>query len=97
MERLSELPNGPDEAGHLVGNGDSRLVVTATLLDIKGPEAESIRIGFGLSSPQHGTGTVNQQHAKIDVTLFADPTESPPAAAGMFARREAEIAGKVAA
>ena len=95
LERLSELPNGPDDAGHFVGHGNGGLVVTAAALDIESPEAETVGIGFGLCSPQHGARTVDEQHSEIDVAARADSAQLPPSAAGMFAGCQTQIAGEV--
>ena len=40
---------------------------------------------------------MDEQHAKVDVALFADPAQASAPAAGMFARGKAQIGRKVAA
>jgi hypothetical protein len=84
LERFSELPNGPGDAGHLVGHGGCCLVVTATRLEIEGPTAEAVGIGLGLSALQDSAGAVDEQHPEVNIALFADSAQTPPPTAGAF-------------
>ena len=45
---------------------------------------------------QHGAGTVDEEHAQVDVAALGHAAEASNLAAGMFARGEAERAGEVA-
>ena len=50
-----------------------------------------------LGTAQHGAGTVDQQHAQIDIAALGHATESARGAAGVLARRESEGTGEVTA
>jgi hypothetical protein len=71
--------------------------MTAAALDLQSPTAEPVGIGLGLSTLQNSAGAVDEQHPKIDIALFADPSQAPASPAGMFAGGEAQIGGEVAA
>ena len=90
IERALILPGGPDDARQLVGEGDSRLVVTATALGMDCPAAQAIRIS---SAPcgaergvEHGPGAVDQQCAQVDVAALADAPEPAALAGGVLPR-----------
>src|SRR2546430_12816360 len=44
---------------------------------------------------QHRTRPVDEQHPQVGIALLADRAEVPALSRGMFARREAEVAGEV--
>src|SRR5207245_11020170 len=91
------LPDSPDDAGQLVGEGDGGLVVTAQALDLKGPGTQAIRVGPRRGPPENGAGAVSEEHAEIDVTALADGSEPADETTGVLARCQAEVAGEVTA
>src|SRR6266704_471848 len=48
------LPDSPDDAGELVGEGDGGLVVTAEFLEMQGPDAQTVGGSTLLGSPEDG-------------------------------------------
>src|SRR6266704_2174991 len=91
------LPDGPDDAGELVGEGDGGLVVTAEFLEMQGPDAQTVGGSTLLGSPEDGACAVDEEHAKVDVAALADGTEAADETAGAFTRGQPEVAGEVTA
>src|SRR5881628_3813959 len=59
------LPDGPDDAGQLVGEGDGSLVVTAEFLEVQSPGAQTVGGGALLGGPENGTCAVDEEHAEV--------------------------------
>src|SRR5712691_7898090 len=70
------LPDGPDDAGQLVGKGDGGLVVTAQAMDLQGPGTQAVGIAPRLGLPEDGAGAVSEKHAEVDVAALADGPEA---------------------
>jgi hypothetical protein len=81
-------PGRPDDARQLVGERDGRLVVAACSCTIERPGAEAIVLAvcLFLRMQQHGTGTVDEQHADVGITALADRAELPPKTARRLPR-----------
>jgi len=90
-------PYRPGNARELVGERHGGLVVTAQPFELQGPAAEPVggRGRLRLGVPEHRACPVNQEHAQIGVTALTDGAEAPPRARGVFAWREAQVAGEV--
>src|SRR5688572_30040494 len=91
------LPDGPDDAGQLVGESNGRLVVAAELLEVQSPGAQAVGGATLLGGPEDGASAVDEKHAEIDVAALADGAEAADETAGALAGRQAQVAGEVAA
>src|SRR5258705_215295 len=89
------LPDGPDDAGQLVGEGDGGLVVAAELLEMQSPGAQTVGGATLLGGPEDGPRAVDEKHAEVDVAALADGAEAADETAGALAGRQPEVAGEV--
>lgn len=55
------MSDGPDHAGHLVGECDGGLVVTAGPFSLEGPGAKRIEMRHSLAVQQCGSGAVDDE------------------------------------
>ena len=95
-------PNGPADAGQLVRQRDSGLVVFDASLQLQSPllrttqpcridPVQLFRVG------QHGTHTVDQQGSQVDIAALGDTTEITPETAARSPGRDTEPGRKVSA
>lgn len=91
------LPQGPGDAGHLVGKSDGGVVVSSELLGTQCPDSESIGLAVSFGGPEDGTSSVNEEHAEVSVSPLADGSDAPFESGGSFSGSEPEIAGEVTA
>src|SRR5262245_14680555 len=91
------LPDGPDDAGELVGEGDSSLVVAAERLEMESPGAQTVGGATLAGSPENGACAMNEQHTEVDVAALADGAETADETAGAHAGRQSQVAGEVTA
>ena len=91
------LPDSPDNAGQLVGEGDGGFVVTAEFLEMQGPDAQTVWGGALLGGPEDGACAVDEEHAQVDVAALADGAEAADETAGVLTRGQPQIAGEVTA
>jgi len=95
LEDLLLLPDDPSDASEFVGHGDGSFVVPSEALYLKSPGTESVGVLLGLGGPEDGSSTMDEEHAQIGVSAFADATESAHGPTGSLSRSEADIAGEV--
>lgn len=88
-------PHGPHDSGEVVRHGHGGDIPPTPQLGLHRPLLQRRGPSRRLRVPDERAGAVGQEHAHIDVALFADGPESPPQGAGVFARRQAEKARKV--
>src|SRR2546426_6862934 len=60
------LPDGPDDAGELVGEGDGGFVVPAESLEMESPGAQTVGRAPLAGGPEDGARAVDEEHAEID-------------------------------
>ena len=53
-------PDGPDDAGDLVGERDGGFVMPSATLDTQRPGSETVRPLFQLGRPEHRPGAMGQ-------------------------------------
>ena len=99
--RLVIAQTGVGDAGHLVGQGASGLVVVGALLQRDGAGAQAVELGASAlrhgGCPQHAARAVDEQHAQIGIALFADCAESTSISGRVLLGRETEPTGEVTA
>ena len=91
------LPNRPYDARHFVGQRHSRLIVTDAVLELQSPIPQMVRITLPFSRDEHGTSSVNQHGAQVNIAKFTDAAQTAFQAAGIFTRGQTQISGKVSA
>jgi hypothetical protein len=101
VEPAVVIPDGPRDAGELVGQSDRGPIRVGFSGLLEGPGLE---LGDGLAchlgaarGEKGGAGAVNEEHANVGVALFADASESLAPSGGVLARGEPEPAGDLAA
>ena len=88
-------PDNPGDACEFVGQSDSGDVVSSSLLDLESPGPEAVGSLLGPGGPENRTSAMGEEHSQVDVALFADGTQAPAAAAGVFLGGEAEETGEM--
>ena len=88
-------PDGPGDAGQLVGESDGGLVVAEPSLESEGPGSESVVGGGFLGVAEDGTCAVDEQHSEVGVTALGDSAQTSAQTAGVFSRGETQEAGEV--
>src|SRR3989442_1137459 len=84
------LPDSPDDASELVGEGDGGLVVAAESFDLQGPGSQAVGNGPRLGLPEDGACAVGEEHAEVNVAALADGAEAADETAGALARSQSE-------
>src|SRR5262245_31038273 len=95
LEPLAMLPDCPGDSSEFVSQGDGGFVMARALLKAERPAAQPVLLLRFLAMPENGAGTMNEEHAHVQVTSLGDVSQSTFRAAGAFARGEPEIAGEV--
>jgi len=94
LEGFALGEHGPGHAGVLGCDGDYRLPVAASLLQLKRPDAEPVGLVLGRS--QHGACAHHQQAAQVGVTGLGDAPQAGLAARAVLAGHQAEPGGELA-
>lgn len=94
VEVLLSVPGGPGDAGHLVGESDGGNVVSAPFLGLEGPGSEAIGVLASLGVTEDGAGSVNEQHAEVDVSAFVNVSETTDTSGRELLGDEPEKAGE---
>src|SRR5437879_3465243 len=71
------LPNGPDDAGQLVGKCNGGLVVAAERLEVQSPGAQMVGGATLLGGRATGASAMNEKHAEVEDAALADGAEQP--------------------
>ena len=79
-------PDGPGDAGKLVGQSCRGAVVAATLMECESPRVEPVGMSFSPGSKKDGSDAVDQERPEIRVAPLVDRSEVLPVAARVFAR-----------
>jgi len=100
IERGALFPDGPADASHLVGEGDSGFIEADPLFEPHRPALESVQwfAGFRqhLGSTECRSSAVDDQHSKVLVAALGDPPQPSSAAAGTLQGCDAQPGGEVA-
>ena len=97
LEVAVVLPDGPGDAGELVGEGDGGLVVAELALEAQRPGAQAVAVLHALGVPEDRARAVDEEHAQVGVAALGDPAEASAQAARVLAGCQADEAGHVAA
>jgi hypothetical protein len=80
-ERGESAPDGPDDAGHLVGHSDGGFVVYVSLRELVRPFSKAIwLLGAGLQ--EDGAGTADEEGAQVAVAALGDAAKIALQSAG---------------
>ena len=85
-------PDGPGDAGELVGQRRGGAIVAPALVETKGPGLETIGMASFVRGEEDGPGAVDQERAQVGVSTFVDRPEAVVVAARVLSGCQAEIA-----
>ena len=80
-------PDGPGDAGELVGQSRRGAVVAATLMEVQSPGVKPVGTSFSSGGEKNGSGAVDQECPEVGVAAFVDSAEVLSVAAGVLPGR----------
>lgn len=93
---ITTSPNGPNNTGEFIGQGNGSNIMTPLLFDSKRPGTKSVGRGILFGMHENRASAVNKKHAQVSIPPLGDAPEAVMIAAGIFPGSETEEAGEVA-